>query len=289
MVLKSGGNQFHGVLFEFLRNDVMDARNFFDASKSELRRNQFGGMASGPVLIPHLYRGRDRTFFLFSWESFRQRQGEGPLGGVPTDAQRQGHFSTLGFLKDPLASGACNKTSQAACFPNGQILPLSRLSSIALNAQAYFPRANRPGLVNDYYGYEVAPNDWDSEVIKIDHRFSASDSASFRYLKRYNRSANPYQSGNTGLFGQPLRNHQTLTGLTYTRTFSPAIVNETRFGFTRTDERDVGAHRGTDYNSQLGLPVGAGDPSLNGFPLFTITNFAALGDGSKLPVPFTFI
>src|SRR5260370_37334576 len=209
MVLKSGGNQFHGVLFEFLRNDVMDDTHFFDASKSELRRNQSGGMASGPVLIPKLYHGRDRTFFLFSWESFRQRQGDSRLGVVPTDAQRLGDFSNSGFLKDPLASGTCNKTTQTGCFPNGQILPLSRLSPIALNAQAYFPRANRPGLVHDYYGYEVAPDDRDSDVIKIDHRFSTSDSASFRYLKRYNRSANPYQSGNTGLFGQPLRNHQT--------------------------------------------------------------------------------
>src|SRR5258708_2731401 len=151
MVLKSGGNQYHGVLFEFLRNDVFDARNFFDDRKSKLRRNQFGGMTSGPVLIPKLYNGRNRTFFLFSWESFRQRQGESRLGVVPTEAQRQGDFSGQGLLKDPLASGACNKTSQAGCFPNGRLLPLSRLNPAALNAQAFFPPANRPGLVNDFY------------------------------------------------------------------------------------------------------------------------------------------
>src|SRR5258708_3939564 len=85
MVLKSGGNQFHGALFEFLRNDFFDARNFFDTTKSELRRNQFGGMASGPVLIPKVYQGRNRTFFLFRWESFRPRQGPSRPGGVPTD------------------------------------------------------------------------------------------------------------------------------------------------------------------------------------------------------------
>jgi len=286
MVLKSGGNQFHGALFEFLRNDVFDARNFFDDRKSALHRNQFGGMLSGPILIPKFYNGRNRTFFLFSWESFRQRQGESRLAVVPTDAQRQGDFSNT-FLKDPLATGSCNKTSQAACFPNGQIVPLSRISQIALNAQAYFPRANRPTLVNDLYAYTVAPNDWDSDVIKIDHHFSVSDSASFRYLKRYNRSANPYNSGNTGLFGQVVRNHQTLAGLSYTRMFSPTLVNEMRFGMTRTDERDVGFHQGTDYNTLLGLPVGAGDASLIGFPLFSITNFEALGDGSNLPVHFT--
>src|SRR5580704_2150040 len=75
MVLKSGTNQIHGSLFEFLRNDKMDARNFFATSKPELRRNQFGGLISGPVEIPKLYHGRNRTFFLFSWESYRQVQG----------------------------------------------------------------------------------------------------------------------------------------------------------------------------------------------------------------------
>src|SRR5260370_35736405 len=84
MALKSGGNQFHGVLFEFLRNDKLDSRNFFDTSKSELRRNQFGGMANGPVLIPKLYNGHNRTFFLFSWESSRHRPRPRPLRVVPT-------------------------------------------------------------------------------------------------------------------------------------------------------------------------------------------------------------
>src|SRR5258708_1473648 len=69
MVLKSGGNQLHGSVFEFVRNDFFDARNFFDAGKSELRRNQFGATVGGPVSIPKLYSGRDRTFFLISWES----------------------------------------------------------------------------------------------------------------------------------------------------------------------------------------------------------------------------
>jgi hypothetical protein len=130
MVLKTGGNNVHGVLFEFLRNDSLDARNFFDTGKAELRRNQFGGTLSGPVRLPKLYDGRDHTFFLFSWESFRQRQGGSRLGVVPTDAERAGDFAGLGPLKDPVASGACNNSTQAGCFPGGRI-PLNRLSGIA--------------------------------------------------------------------------------------------------------------------------------------------------------------
>src|SRR5258708_3517622 len=85
MVLKSGGNQLHGSLFEYWRNDMMDARNFYDGSTiSELRRNQFGGLLGGPVMIPKLYNGHDRTFFLISWESYRQGTASNPIGIVPS-------------------------------------------------------------------------------------------------------------------------------------------------------------------------------------------------------------
>jgi hypothetical protein len=82
MVLKSGTNQYHGTVFEFLRNDKVDARNFFDRNKSELRQNQFGASISGPLSIPKLYNAHDRTFFLFSWESLRAVTGSPALGVV---------------------------------------------------------------------------------------------------------------------------------------------------------------------------------------------------------------
>ena len=93
LALKSGTNQLHGSLFEFLRNDVFDARNFFDVEKSKLRRNQFGGALNGPVYIPKVYDGRNRTFFLGSWESYRQVIGVNQLGRVPSDLERAGDFS----------------------------------------------------------------------------------------------------------------------------------------------------------------------------------------------------
>jgi hypothetical protein len=74
MVLKTGGNQVHGSMFEFLRNNDLNARNFFDGpSPSTLRRNQFGATLSGPVWIPKIYNGKNRTFFLFSWDAGHQR------------------------------------------------------------------------------------------------------------------------------------------------------------------------------------------------------------------------
>lgn len=144
IVLKTGTNQIHGSLFEFVRNDIFDARNTFDPTKSPLRRNQFGGMLNGPVVIPKLYDGRNKTFFLFSWESYRQRVGDVALGIVPTAAQREGDFSAFGPIKDPLATGTCSATNRAACFPNNQI-PKSRFSPVALKAMDFYPLPNRPG------------------------------------------------------------------------------------------------------------------------------------------------
>src|SRR5947209_14337625 len=115
MALKSGGNALHGSVFEYVRNDVFDARNFFDAGKSKLRRNQFGATVSGPVVIPKLTDGRNRTFFLASWESFRGISGTSSLGVIPTDLERRGDFSKsfdatgkLVLIKDPLATGTCS-------------------------------------------------------------------------------------------------------------------------------------------------------------------------------------
>ena len=201
MVLKTGTNQLHGSLFEFVRNDIFDARNTFDPSKAPLRRNQFGGMLNGPVMIPKLYNGRNKTFFLFSWESYRQRTGDVQLGIVPTAAQRNGDFSAFAPLKDPLNSATCSATSAAGCFPGNQI-PKSRISPIALKAMAFYPLPNRPGQANNYVAVSSDSNDWNQDVIKIDHRFSDKDTLSYRWLKSYSNTTFPYGGGsNLGTFG----------------------------------------------------------------------------------------
>src|SRR4051812_2781535 len=122
MALKSGGNNLHGALFEFVRNDVFDARNFYDAGKSKLRRNQFGSSFTGPVVLPKLYDGHDKTFFLASWESFRGIAGSSQLGVIPTELERQGDFSQsfgsngkLVALKDPLSTAACTAAGGPGC------------------------------------------------------------------------------------------------------------------------------------------------------------------------------
>src|SRR5580704_8037680 len=110
---KSGTNKFHGGVFEFFRNEKLDARNYFSATRAILKRNQFGGDIGGPLSIPHLYNGKDKTFFLVDYEAQRLRQGLVESGTVPTLAQRAGNFSGGGLhpIYDPLTTTTVGSTT----------------------------------------------------------------------------------------------------------------------------------------------------------------------------------
>ena len=275
MVLKTGTNQLHGTLFHFVRNDLFDARAFFDESKPKLRRNQFGGTVGGPVLIPKIYNGRDRTFFLFSWESYRQIVGSTRLTRVPTPLEAQRDFSATGVLKDPLGGN----------FPNS-IIPASRINPVTAEVAPYFPAANRNGSNN----YTSAINDrdyWDSFLMKFDHRFRSSDTISYRYTKRYNDTSNPYSGSDLGTYGHLIKQTQGLMGLTWMHMFSPVLINEARIGFSRTASRERGVNQGRDYAAEFGITGTTSDPKLIGFPRFTVNGLAAIGDGANMPVEFT--
>jgi outer membrane receptor protein involved in Fe transport len=292
MLLKTGGNQFHGSIFEYVRNDMFDARNFFDTRKSKLRRNQFGGSVSGPVLIPYIYNGRDRTFFLASWESYRQVQGSNRPGVVPTLRERQGDFSQSRdaqgrpiFLKDPLIRGNCTATNRAACF-TGNAIPEDRIHSISKQLLNYYPLPNLTGPHN-YLVNAVNTTNWDSFVFKVDQKLTAKDNLSFRILKRWQTSTDPFSGSELGTFGATTDNGQSLFALSETRVFSPTLINEFRIGLTRTTNRELSNDAGTNFASQFGIPGTTNDPSLLGFPKFSITGYETLGDSVTNPIRYT--
>jgi outer membrane receptor protein involved in Fe transport len=294
MVLKSGTNRPHGTLFEFVRNDALDARNFFDPEKTKLRRNQFGAMLDGPVYIPKVYNGRDRTFFLFSWESYRQILGDSQLTRVPSLLERQGDFSKSpdadgnpAKLVDPLngAANACVSGKTGNCFP-GNILPAARFDSIAKQIMPYYPLPNRAGI-NNYYAVGNDPDTWDNFLAKIDQRLRGSDSLSGRFLRRMDHSTDPFGGSETGLFASLGRPTQMLAGLSYTRLFSPTLINEARFGLTRSTQHETGGMMGHDYAADWGLAGSTNDPFLVGFPRIQANDMAAIGVEKNQPVLFT--
>jgi outer membrane receptor protein involved in Fe transport len=290
MVLKSGTNQYHGTVFEFLRNDATDARNFFDVKKSELRQNQFGALISGPVDIPKIYHGRDRTFFLFSWESLREVSGSSATGLVATAAQEQGNFGTTP-ISDPLTTGTCPGSSgKGACFPNNTI-PQSRLTPQALAIQKFMPLPNLSGI-NNLSSYAVSPTDFDSFIGKIDQRITEKDTLAFRITNRQTTSASPYTnpvavgSNNSGLFGSNGSTHTVLAGLTYTHIFAPTLINEFRAAFNRTNSQSRGSFtgQGVDYDSQFGLPSSTTNPALVGFPQVNVVGYQQFGPSDAFPI-----
>ena len=184
MITKSGTNEFHGAIYEFLRNDFFDARNFFSASVNPLRRNQFGGSVGGPVRLPH-YNGKDRTFFFVSTEVTRQVLGSTTSSTiVPTALERAGDFSQSLVRGNRITVAPANTVTAAnptgVPYPNN-IIPVSQLDPVAVNfTKAFLALPNRPGNIYSYN--QSLPTNEAQVTAKLDHSFSNKDKLSVRYF-----------------------------------------------------------------------------------------------------------
>ena len=167
MVTRSGTKEFHGVLYEFLRNDVLDAAGFFNnlngLSKGAFRYNQFGATIGGPI-----NKQRDRTFFFFSYEGVRQVNPGSSFFSVPTERMRQGDLSEIpNRIYDPASINAAGERQPFA----GNIIPGSRLSAIGQNLIKNYPLPTRPGVQNNFFSQSGSrPND-NAYSVRADHRF----------------------------------------------------------------------------------------------------------------------
>jgi hypothetical protein len=169
--MKSGTNQFHGTGFYFVRNEKFDARGFFPSVRAPAKQNEWGGTLGGPVAIPKLYNGKDRTFWFFSFDQFYRRGGAlGGLNTLPTARMQTGDFSELGRpIYDP-ASGP--GTSQRTPFP-GNIIPRERWSGISSKMVPFIPKPELPGLANNSIAPLGSPRaDERTAGFKMDHSFS---------------------------------------------------------------------------------------------------------------------
>jgi hypothetical protein len=206
VVTKSGTNVLHGELYEYFRNNALDARNFFASTVSPQKQNEFGFTLGGPVVIPHVYNGKDKTFFFALWSGYIYRAT--PAGGlftVPTAAMRQGDFSGLlgsqigtDALGRPVYSGeiydpATTRSDGFGGFIrdpfsyNGQlnVITPSRLSDVSKYFQQYFPLPTLPGTQLNWAGSNApSPNDTYKGFIKIDHNFSGNSRLNFAWEDR---------------------------------------------------------------------------------------------------------
>lgn len=200
ILYKSGTNHLHGSAYDFLRNSYLDANDFFSnrahVALPSFKRNQFGFSLGGPVVIPRLYNGRDRTFFFVDYEGLRQDTATQLLTTVPTAAERAGDFSSdmTGSgqhitIYDPLTTKATvspsGTTYTRTPFPNNHIDP-SRFDRVAANLIKYFPLPNIPGSNghNNYFASGSTPYKIDQYDIKIDEVLSPRQRVNFRFSKR---------------------------------------------------------------------------------------------------------
>jgi hypothetical protein len=284
MILRSGSNRPHFSMFEFFRPSAPAARNFFDVEKSAVDRNQFGATVSGPVVIPGLYSGRDRTFFLASWEGLIQSMGQNRLSNVPTALERAGDFSrSLDSFGAPVV---INDPLTGAPFPGKQI-PAARFDPVAQRLIPFYPLPNRNDPLSDYQTNQLNRARWNSLLLKIDEYPTDKTRVSFRFVTRIGATRSPYNGSDLGTFANDGHSRPTLAGINVTRVLATSLVNEFRAGFVRTSDHEFSQYNGIDMNAQLGLPALTTDPRLIGFPRFTVLNLATLGDDPSRPYNFT--
>ena len=296
MALRSGTNEVHGNLNYFLRNDINDARGFFEQDKNKLRQNQFAATAAGPII-------KNKTFFMASYEGMRRIQDTTQLTRVPTPLELSGDFSnSLAWNNNPLylrdreASGPCNANRSDSCFPNNTI-PDSRKDPIGLNIQSYYPAVNRVSGADQRLGFnyltQLPDQDyWDSLLFKVDHKLGENNLA-LRYQVRWNDVTAPFAGGSDlGVFGANNNDNRSLGGVDYTHMFSPTVLAELRFGFSRNSARNEGNFPGQNIAAELGLPnlIPDGEvqelPARLDWPRILVDNFAQIGTGANQPVQF---
>jgi len=301
---KGGSNQFHGSLFEFLRNDKLDARPYFFKDpesptqtaplKAPYRQNQYGGTLAGPVWIPKIFNGRDRLFFMANYEGFRSRTTSTNFFTSMTPEMRAGNFSVVPTpLQDPMTrvrtpnpSGS-GFTVTSTPFANNQI-PTSRFNPGAtylLTDFAPLPNLPQTGLPNRNYQYLAkTPVDKDQFTGRIDF----NESSQSQWFGRYSWTDELTVTPGVKLNGTILYTKASQIVVANTRTFSSSKVNEFRFGynsiFNNISQELAGV---TNVNEKLGTPVKVDDPNSWGVPNISLSGSTLSSFGNDANGPFS--
>lgn len=281
-VTRSGTNQFHGNVFEFFRNDAMDARNFFAINKAPLRYNQFGGTFGGPIR-------KDKTHFFAALETTKVTRGETQLLTVPTSAQKRGDFSGLTdangralALYNPFttrANPANPSTRIRDPFPNN-IIPATLFDPVAVKAISFYPDPNQPGNRAGANNFNVNVANRRTQyhgTLRVDHVLTAKDRIFGRYVAQQNETppvgafAEPAANGGAGSRAVKNLAHTYLGS--WVRTLSPSWLNDLKFSGTNQNRDITHPSVGGNWPSQLGIR-GAGEQV---FPPFRPQGYSPIG------------
>jgi hypothetical protein len=281
VVTKSGTNQFHGSLYSYMRNSALDSRDTFALTKGQFQYNQPGGSLGGPVTLPKIYKGRDRTFFFFNYEQYMYRTSATSFTTVPIDAWKQGDYSNLKnssgtpiIIYDP-ATTAANPNGSGyvrSAFANN-VIPTSRLDPVAVAALKILPQPNATPInafsqTNNFYQANRNATDSNQYAIRIDHSFSDKNLLFARFMffehNPYPLASNFVPLEASGSRTDDLQNRNLV--ISDTHTFTPRLINEFRAALMRNhlDFKVTSADR--SWPQKLGLPNTPQDV----FPAFEI-------------------
>jgi hypothetical protein len=273
VVTKSGTNEPHGSLYEFFGSDALDARGFFEdrnVPANPQRRDQYGFEIDGPIFLPKLYDGRNKTFFMSAYEKVRQESTGTSIVSVPTALMRQGNFSEISAnIRDPF-------TGQP--FP-GKIIPAGRISSIAQKVMEFYPMPNRPGTGSNYLANVPSSADSKQLLLRVDQNLGNKIRLYGRYnwQDEFSSSASAIPTSGTVV---PRVNHNWLAA--YTHTLTTNLFNDFRIGHHDVDDDALNyfAQNGlTHAGADLGIPGFDGDVKYDnpGIPNFNLSGFNGLG------------
>jgi len=315
VVLKSGTNQVHGGVYEFIRNSAIDARNYFNREPDEkpsFQRNQFGFFLGGPIK-------KDRTFIFGDYEGSRLREGGTFTSTIPNATERLGDFRDrltgdtfspcgdspapgdpafdTGTIFDPgtthnytCLNGAGQVSLRDPISFNSQVnvIPPTMIDPVGSNVANLFPAPTNGDLANNYVATQKHINNQDQFDVRVDHRFRDQDQVFASYSFGDIRSARPGPLGDLG--GSdccPSRSNSRAQhlGLGYTHTFSPRVLNDLHGGYFRYAVNALPFNFGKNLGEQLGIPNAnrAGDPNSSGLTNIDIAGFTSLGDSEFLP------
>ncbi len=283
--IRPGTNNVHGTLFHFLRNDVLDAKNFFELPtnrKTPLRRNTFGGVLSGPVWIPKVYDGHNRTFFTFNGELFRERRSTQGFAIYPSARMRNGDLTESFFRRTDGLLIPIQDLTGTAPFPNNQI-PASRISPIARNLYQFWPNANLPQEQftggNNFSGVSRNRDTDDQYFLRLDHTFNDKNRLFGRYgVQTVQLPVFPVNPHPFFVTRRP-RRQQNVT-MNYTRILTPQLLNVFKVSYNRDIFKTVDDVSGSSFNilKDLGIPGQTNTPSDTGLPSIGITGISGLGN-----------
>jgi Carboxypeptidase regulatory-like domain/TonB dependent receptor len=268
VITKSGTNRFHGDLYDYLRNNAMDARNFFAASTEPLRQNQFGVTLGGPIR-------HDKDFFFAYYEGQRSREGETRTAIVPTAAERIGDFSGLtNSSGNPVP--LINEFTGQPFSPTNQLAPYM-LSPVALKAQSLIPLPNiGPSL---FSSTQLLTNNYDQGGFRLDHYFSNSDQFFARYSTSTQHELDPLPINGSGVPGFPVTDDVRTNSITmsHVHLFSPTLVQTARIAFFRNVFLE-GAATNHSPASNLGFTYQPTLSSALGDPYLIISGYTDIGN-----------